>query len=796
MKRILHVWSVALTLGLLVGVSSCSKDDTVAPPTVNVPQNTVAFKAFDTEVKTVTVESSADWTFEVTGDTQICEVTREEGGNTLTVTPKINYDKVAHTAQIVITAGSGSNTTSQTITVTQEANAETYLTILNADLTGDNPIVTISNNSDGGATEYEIRLATNNKLSVVYSQDQTAPSTTALTPEKETRAAIDGCNWITYEVSEETTAEGTVTVLKLSCTFNEDTAKSRTAFLEIVSGEGTNNTVLKKRIGITQMADTPTIIVNPQEGLVATYDQKKELTFSVAANVEFKTMWPNGKPNWLTLTETTEEGSKAKVRNFSVSFQEWSGLSDREALLSLVAVDESDASADLKIKQTAAPQASISINATSVVFNNGDETKSKFIDAQCSFSTMEVTTKDNTTNETASWLNVSYDATLKSLEIKVTGATETTRSATVTLYCGGNGNEATATLTVTQLGTQATLLLDPESIQLDSKGTAKTISVLTNQTDWEVVDASASTDFTISVDKEKKTITVSGTPLDAGMREHTYTVKAGDLEKQFSVKQQNAYKVGDPYMVNGKPVGIVYKVDETGMHGKAYALTVYNLGDKFFCYMKDTKFRFDDTNSPLSETDGKANQNLIMTIPGWETMCQMTKWTVDLAKEQEVDWYIPAIDELKEMMEVMSGAKYEMRLHEATQQYFETLPDVAEVNDAWNAVRALYKKYTTPEYGYSQEQYVIFERGEAPDRGDGRIDTVYDDNWNPIVTGDETGAYWFSSTVRKVDGFNRIMTIKFGRWMGNGVITDENYAEADWNDPAMYGGSIHPICQF
>ncbi len=802
MKRFLHVWSMVLTLGLLTGVSSCSNDNTVAPPTVNVPQNTLAFKAFDTEAKTVTIESSADWTFEVTGDSQICDVTREEGSNTLTVTPKINYDKAAYTAQIVITAGTGSNTASQTITVTQEANAETYLNILNSDLTGDNPIVTISNNSDGGNSEYEIRLATNNKLTLVYSQDQTAPSTTALTPDKQTRVAIDGCNWITYEVGEETTSEGTITVLTLSCTFNEDTSKSRTAFLEIVSGEGTNNTVIKKRIGITQMADTPTIIVNaPEEGLVATYDQSKEMTFSVAANVEFKTMWPYGQPNWLTLTETTE-GSNAKVRNFSVSFQEWSGLSDREALLSLVAVEGMDvASADLKITQTAAPQASISVNTTSIVFNNGDEAQSKFIDAQCSFSTMEVTTKDNATNESADWLNVSYDATLKSLEIKVTGATETTRSATVTLYCGGNGNEATATLTVTQLGTQATLLLDPESIQLDSKGTAQTISVLTNQTNWEVVDATATTDFTVTTDKEKMTITVSGTPLDAGSREHVYTIKAGDLEKKLTVSQRTAYKVGDPYMVNGKPVGIVYQVDEAGMHGKAFSLTTNNYWDKFFCYTELSGFKMDESSAPLSRTDGLANQNLIMSIPNWEETFQMTKWTVDLGKEQGVNWYIPAIDELKEVIEYMSNAKFELKTHESSGMDIEMLPPIAEVEASWNVIRNLYKQYTTPENGYATEQYVVFQWGVYNDDYtlnhfiDGRRETVYDDSWNVVTYGDEAGEWWASSTVVVEQKNYRLYMAKFNYWeMSCGIMID-THAEAAYID-VYYGGSIHPICQF
>ena len=793
MKKFLHGWSLILTLALLTGLGSCSKDDAETPATVNVGQSMITFKAFDKEAKTITVDASQDWTFEVTGDNQVCEVTREEGSNVLTITPKINYDNVAYTANIVISAGEGSAKASQTITVTQEANADTYMIFQDSELNTDNPIVTVENDPDGGATLKEIRLVTNNKLSVVYSENQGNPTTQSL--EAGTRASIEDCDWITYEVSEEETEEGTMTILTLSCTYNKDTKKSRTAFLEIVCGEGTKNTVLKKRLGITQMADTPTIIINaPEEGLVATYDQSKPLTFSVASNVKFLYNWlPT--PSWVTLTETTEEGSESNVRNFSLEFSEWTGLSDREVTLSFYAVDGGAdvAAADVKVIQTAAPQASISLNKSSVVFNNGEENSTKYVEAECSFSTMDITTKDLETEDEADWLTLDYDSSVKAISVKVKGTTEKTRSAEVKLYCGGNGNEASAALTVTQLGTEATLLLEPETVALNSKGTAQVVSVLTNQADWSVVDATATTDFTISVDKEKKTITVSGTPLDAGTREHVYTVKAGDLEKKLTVSQRTAYKVGDPYMVNGKPVGIVYQVDEAGMHGKAFALTTYNGWDKFFCYTGQSGFTMNESNAPLSRTDGLANQEQIKSIPNWEESFLMTKWTVDLGQAQGVNWYVPSIEELKVMIEYMSNAKFQTNPDTG----IEALPPFEEVNPEWDIIRNLYKQYTTSENGYETEQYVVFYWGDA------RKETITDPNdWTIVYeVGDEVATYWASSTVANINTTGnplyRMHLAKFDYGNESCSIRNDVDACTPYNDDPYYGGtSIHPICQF
>lgn len=813
MRKLLHGWSLILTLGLLAGMSSCSKDDAAAPATVNVGKNTLSFEAFATEAQTITVEANYDWTYTVTGDTQICDVTREEGSNTLTVTPKTNYDNVAHTAQIVITAGDGSNSTTQTITVSQAANRDTYLHILNAELSqSDNPIAVIQNNPDGGNTEYEINITTNNKLTVTYSDNKNAETTSLAVDKTSTRVAIEGCDWITYEVGEKQTTDGTVTVLTLSCTYNKDLDNSRTAYLNLVSGAGTQNKVVEKRIGVTQMANKPTIIANvAEEGLIATYDQSEPLTFSVAANIEYTPGW-QPTPGWATFKEITEEGSEKSSRSFSVTVEPWYGTSDREASLQFVPDNEDykdDAMTIVKVIQKAAPKASISLNKNSVTFNNGEESSTKYVEVTTTFSSLTVTTADNETDKTAEWLEASYDAVL-GLALKVTGTTETTRSATVTLTCGGNGNEASAKLTVTQLGTEASLELDPESIQLDSQGTNNVVvNVYTNQPSWEILEASAEPAFTLTPDKETNTIKISASSLDVGYREHVYTIKAGSVEKELTVFQRSTYNVGDVYTVNGQPVGIVYQVDAQGMHGKAFSLTTYNIND----LMTHTDEAFSSA-SPTSRTDGRANLEAIKTEPDWENKCQVAKWTADLAAKDGVEWYVPAIDELIELVEYMCGG---LQFYQTEANYYG-IPFSISINGevteypqnretatkGWDFIRGLYKTYT------NDQQYVVFETyyfnmdadGNYIQNPDGSYSITMLDcrqtatDYSPASTaGDEQANVWLSSTIVKASygGTQQTSVVTFGETYIQEATKAPGSKGGWWED---FGGSIHPICQF
>ena len=809
MRKLLHVWSTLLAVGVLCGMSSCSKDDAATPAKVSVGTKTLTFEALTTEAQTVTVDADQDWSFEVTGD-----VTREEGGNTLTVTPKFNYDNVPYTAYIEITAGQGDSQTTEKIEVKQDANADTYLQMLDNALNVDNPMIMLASEEGAGETEYKILLTTNNKLTVIYSEDQTDHSQDATT---ESRAAIEDCPWITYEIGEETTADGPVTALTLKCETYDNLKEPRIAYLEIVSGEGTKNKVVTKRLGVTQLPKEGSIVPSIEGGkLEFAYDATEPLTFSVAANVDYTYAWNTFTPDWVTLEEITEEGSK--MRSFSISVDPWTGLQPREVPLDFIANEGLDvASALITIVQTAAPKASLSVDTNSLVFKHGEENKSQYVGVTTSFSTVTVTTVDNETNQEAQWLIAEYDSEATMLTVKVNGESENDRNAVITLHCGGNGNEASVQIPVTQIGATPTLVLDPETIELDAKGTAKTISVLTNQTEWEVVNAEESQDFNITTDTKNNTITVVGNELSSGSREFTYTVKAGEIEKQFTVSQKAALKVGDPYIVNGKPVGIVFEVNEEGMHGKAYSLTVYNLSDKYFCYKENATERNDvfeltEENAPLSMDDGLANQRIITSNSDWETYFQMTKWTVDLGKEQGVEWYIPAVNELKKMIEVMSDAKYTV-----SDSGYEIIPSVEEVTPAWNVVRALYEQYTTEENGYETEQYVVFQwaNEDYTYNIDGLLQTedswvvieeasaenYYQEKGNWLVTtpGDNTADRWFSSTVTKESGFYRVYTASFSYdWRGNGVINTDTYASKSiYNiDYLQDGGSIHPICQF
>lgn len=812
MKKLLHGWSLILTLGLLAGMSSCSKDDAAAPATVNVGKNTLSFEAFATEAQTITVEANYDWTFTVTGDTQICDVTREEGSNTLTVTPKINYDNVAHTAQIVISAGEGSNATTQTITVSQAANSDTYLYVLNSELSGDNPVAMVQNNPDGSNSEYKIRLSTNNKLTVAYSDNQGGETTSLAIDKTSTRAEIAGCNWITYEVSEEQTADGLVTVLTLSCTPNKDIENARTAYLDLVSGEGTQNKVVKKHIGITQMADKPTIIVNATEEnkLIATYDQTESLSFTVAANVDFNFEWVTGKPNWVTSFEEkidkNEEGQY--VRTYTIKVSQWMGQEDRQTTLQFLENSdrEDGASADAIIVQTAAPKASISLNMNSVTFNNDEESKTKYVEVTTSFSSLNITTADSETQEAAEWLDASYDPVL-GLALKVKSTSKSTRSATVTLTCGGDGNEASVDLTVTQLGTDPSLELEPATVQLNEKGEPVVVNVHTNQSSWEILEASAEEAFTLTPDKEKNTITISASAITSGERSHTYTIKAGDLEKELTVSQSKAYKVGDPFVVNGKTVGIVYQVDEQGMHGKVFSLTVHNIQNMET--NSDGEFKGD---IPQSRTDGKANRDVYMAVSGWETKCEVTKWTADLAAKDGVDWYVPAIDELIELAEYMTGLKftntpYEYKGLETTFAgipFKITLTNPSDENDKklfteqenidtatknWDIIRNLYKTYTT-------DQYIVFITAIESETGEEiMVDSKFPtDSYDKANAGDVMANVWLSSTVELMYGSTQVVkTVDFSDTSVRESYKSQMKDYGWWDE---YGGSIHPICQF
>ena len=279
------------------------------------------------------------------------------------------------------------------------------------------------------------------------------------------------------------------------------------------------------------------------------------------------------------------------------------------------------------------------------------------------------------------------------------------------------------------------------------------------------------------------------------------------------------YKVGDPYVVNGNTVGIVYEVDETGTHGKAYSLTVYNLSDKYFCIkegeetpMVPGRPEFGTTISPIpieedampqSTTDGAANCQKMKNETDWQTHMPALKWVEDLAAAQGVAWYIPAIDELKELVEYMSGAEFTQVTWtsgsgtEFTMEQAIPLENETAVKAAWAEVRNTYAEY-------AEGQYVVFETYVTDDSGsvtsNGDHQHLVQDPWTEI--GDNYAYRWLSSTVG--EGILGATSLYYISMYGETTtyplpVVDSNMDSSMASQSANYmhqAGSIHPICKF
>ena len=114
------------------------------------------------------------------------------------------------------------------------------------------------------------------------------------------------------------------------------------------------------------------------------------------------------------------------------------------------------------------------------------------------------------------------------------------------------------------------------------------------------------------------------------------TVSVANRNKTITVNQSR-YAIGDTYSVDGVEgtVGIL-----TGQnHGKIYK----ELQSK---YIWSTEEVLTGANSA---TDGEYNMNVILQIPGYETLYPAFKAVADLNTNGATGWYLPAINELEEL---------------------------------------------------------------------------------------------------------------------------------------------------
>ena len=808
--------------------SACQQDE--MPETVGgLPEDGVTFQWNEVDSRTVTVEASAEWSFEEIDEDDIIDVVRPEGTNELVITPKgMNYSLDTHSATVRIVVGSGSTAVESSISVSQGANTKTYLTFLDEDLSGDNPIIQFPSALGGEPAVREILISTNNVLSVDVSSNQDIDITTGTEGSEEamTKVQLPGeYGWMSYEISQRETDEGVISVLTLTSQVNQSLTETLTVAIDVVSGsEDINNEVVTRRIALVSLPSTPAIVINPSD-LVFTYDAAEAQTVSVISNVPYAmdASWQAGTGTWSEYPEIelVEEGDLVNV--YSVKVPEYALAEDRVARIGFMQSDAAAGeglAAQLEVRQTAAPEAAITLNESELIFNNGEDTKLVTMTSSLSEKYITVSCEDEA-GEPVDWFDAEYDAASGTLIVTVKAAPEDADNVGVLTVTVGEGtNTAEASIRVRQLSSAPSVALSPAEVILNESGDPVTVKVITNQSSWSI-DSDPSGYFTATADLQNNTVTVSCKPMTAGSETYTFTVTAGGATAELTVSQSKTYKVGDPFTnADGDVVGIVYEVTDGGIHGKAFSLTVDNLNERVFFaeagWIQDNYIaQINEEARPLSLSDGKANCEKMKNEPDWENKFQNLKWVEDLGKEQGVEWYIPSINELKSLLEYMSGAPFTDVVYtiegEDGLTYEYELDAIDRSNSAtieasWKSIRELYSRYTGTGSGYETEQYVVFD----PDTDYRQyVGNPYDQ------TGDNKAYRWISSTVKHtvihtdlgdmeqqtlyiVGTFDETTRYPYP------TVRDSFPAVSDTGDGSgaypvdrdANSGSCHPICQF
>ena len=103
---------------------------------------------------------------------------------------------------------------------------------------------------------------------------------------------------------------------------------------------------------------------------------------------------------------------------------------------------------------------------------------------------------------------------------------------------------------------------------------------------------------------------------------------------------ERIWKVGDYYNVGGKE-GVVFWVDETGKHGK-----IVSVDQTMLKWCTDDEHNKELTGIATDSSNGLNNLRSIMKIAAWKDKYPAFAWCADHGD----GWYLPAIDELKELL--------------------------------------------------------------------------------------------------------------------------------------------------
>lgn len=889
MKQKLHLLSLFFGTAMIVAGNACSDDEGVETAFITSDIQQVSFDAFDegTE-KSVTIDANYDWSFDVTDEGGYFDVVRDPSDpNKLNITQKkTNYSKDAYKATIrVVAQESAANMAETTISLEVGANSSTYLAFADQAYAGQS-IIAISMDADGTFTNpedistasVEVYLMTNNVLSMKWIDDQNplAPPTDDRQDTPETRTPVEGCDWLEYEQVTELTEEELehlgvsegVSKVVIRGKSNTDRENGRIAHLKIYSGnENIHNDICEVDVVIMQGELKDMLITTPSEmkfewNAVGT-TQVIDVLSNAMDKIDTKLTGVNAD-NINRLFEVKEEDVSENIKRISLTMTapylgSTEGTTNYDAYY-FTLNDEGEKEPDYTklssttyIRCSAAPAVEFSTNKSTLAFKKDGE-KKQYLTVTTNFPKEAITLecKDGS-GEAADWMTAEYKDDLKAVEVTVTGDfTEEGRNGKLVIKVGTfANNQAQQTISVVQMGTNPVLIVKPTYLTFGASGGTQTITVDSNQP--VTLDSSALFDgCKATYDETEGTITVEvGALQDAAMGglSGTLTVQGGELKETVTIVQNPTYKVGDLYVINGNPVGVVYKVTDDGAHGYAFAFKVQNILNYVICNGKfgpqfgyfpydpdmwqisgedeDTTGYDPDAPYPNDRFDGKKNCDLIKSAdPNWRNKFNALKWVEDVSQEDGVEWYIPAEKELLELAQYMCGQSIApasiaaqlglepttltwAREDEVNKQWiantnpssvsFNYDPQWDNIKKRWNEIRELYKKY-------GGDYYIVFEESDCKEITAANLGT-----------NDRGGTRWYSSTMVR-EKWNdmdpdtwqtfqwygyRSVSVNFDYFYGDGEYwfwnficqfqKNKNGGVTNWRE---CGGSTHPICKF
>jgi hypothetical protein len=302
---------------------------------------------------------------------------------------------------------------------------------------------------------------------------------------------------------------------------------NRNAKITITAGNAA-----EKTITVTQ-AERNTLFISPSSLLFAS-DETGEQPVTITTNA----------PDWEATTEADWITFSKQGNTLLVSVSENTGLSDRDATITIAA--GSAPPATLPVKQQKQNN-TLSINPLSLSFTASADEQSVTV-------TTNASGWEATAN--ASWITVSKQSNTLLVSVSANTATSS-RTANITITAG---NAPAVTLTVTQNGANNTLSVSPSSLSFGASESAqKTVTVTTNASGWE---ATANASW-ITLSKQSNTLLVSVSANTAtSSRTADITITAGNASSRTVTVTQAARSTGD-YVYHGGHSYLIVKTQRT-----------------------------------------------------------------------------------------------------------------------------------------------------------------------------------------------------------------------------------------